>query len=72
MHGSLSWMTLDVGRPSPKDAPTLARARLPLMGKPGLRRFCAGRAYAAPNDHLGDAIRASRTLPCFYKMTRNR
>ena len=30
----MSWMTLDVGRPTPKAAPRLARTRPPSTGKP--------------------------------------
>jgi hypothetical protein len=44
-------MTFDVGRPASKAALRLARARLPSMGKPGLRRFCAGDAYSAAGVH---------------------
>ena len=34
------------GRPAPKAAPGLARARPPSTGKPGLRRFGQGDAYS--------------------------
>ncbi len=50
-------------RPTPKAASRLARARLPSMGKPGLRRFCAGNTYHTRRQMVrwGDPVRASAT-----------
>jgi hypothetical protein len=62
---TLSWMTLDVGRPASKAAPRLARAQLPSMVIPRLRSFCAGDAYRARRQTIrwGAPVRASAKPP---------
>jgi hypothetical protein len=65
VRGSSSRPALDFGRPAPKAAPRLARARMTSMGKPGLCRFCAGNTYRARRQTVrwGDPVRASATPP---------
>jgi hypothetical protein len=65
VRGSSSRTTSDQGRAAPKAAPRLARAQLPSMGIPGLRRFCAGDAYCARRQTIrwGAPVRASATPP---------
>ena len=60
------------GRPTPKAAPRLGRARLPSMGKPGLRRFCAGNTYRTRRQTVrwGDPVRASATPPRVHEARR--
>jgi hypothetical protein len=63
--GSLSRRDEAEGRPAPKAAPRLARARPPSTGKPGLRRFCAGDAYRARCQTVrrGAPVRARASPP---------
>jgi hypothetical protein len=56
VHGSMSWMTLDVGHSSPKAAPKLARVLPPSMGKPGQRVF----ARLTPTTRVADLLGSSR------------